>query len=88
MVMNNVLHCAVIAQIFVLYVQDLKQEAHSIQKTYVLYALKFVKHVLMNVINTLPIMKVVKPALKPVKNVRRLAHNNQIVRAEKPFTIP
>ena len=84
MVMNNVLRCAVIAQIFVLYVQDLKQGVHNIQKTYVLYVLKFAKHVLMNVLNTLRIMKVAKLALKLVKNVLKLVRNTELKRALSP----
>jgi nitrogen fixation/metabolism regulation signal transduction histidine kinase len=80
MVVKNVLHYAAIVQIFALYVQDYAQETLNIQKIYVLYALKFVKLVLKNVLSMHLIMKLVKPVQKLVKSVQKLAHNKQLKR--------
>jgi hypothetical protein len=75
MAAKNALHYVVIVPIFVHYVQDYVQEIRNIQKSYVLYVLKFAKLVLKNVLNMLLITKVAKLVLKLVKNVLRLVHN-------------
>src|ERR1035437_2725224 len=93
-VTKNVFCYVAIALISVLYVLDSRQGVPSMQKGYMLYALKFVKHVLKNAANILLIMQVVKNVQKPVKNVQKFAqsfpefwHNQNVWGLNTPLLI-
>jgi len=76
-VTKNVFCYAATVLTSVLYVHVLKLEAPSLVKTYTLSVLKFVKHVLLSVQNTLHIMLLVRSVLRLVKNVLQFVKNLQ-----------